>query len=73
METVELTDKTKQELIELILTNGYEKIVGKERYITEETLAKERQNYKHLSRVCCELCILLMAFMVGCFILLCMR
>ncbi len=73
MEKIELTDKRKLELIELIMTNDYEKVIGKELCSTEAALAAERKNNKNLSRVCCELCVMLMIFMIGCYILLCIR
>lgn len=73
MEKMELTDKRKLELIELIMTNDYEKVMGKELSSAEAALAVERKNNKKLSRACCELCVMLMVFMIGCYILLCIR
>jgi hypothetical protein len=70
MENFEMTDKRKLELIELIMSNDYEKVIGKEFCATEAALTKERKNTKHLSRVCCELAIMLMVFMILCYIFL---
>ena len=64
MEKIELSDKRKLELIELIMTNDYEKAIGKEFCATEAALAKEVKYRKNLSRACCELAIMLMAFMI---------
>lgn len=70
MENVEMTDKRKLKLIELIMSNDYEKVFGKEFCATEAALAKEVKRRKNLSRACCELAIMLMVFMVLCFIFL---
>ena len=40
MENFEMTDKRKLELIELIMSNDYEKVIGKEFCATEAALAK---------------------------------
>lgn len=70
MENYEMTDKRKLKLIELIISNDYEKVFGKEFCATEAALAKEVKRRKNLSRACCELAIMLMVFMVLCFIFL---
>lgn len=70
MENYEMTDKRKLKLIELIMSNDYEKVFGKEFCATEAALAKEVKRRKNLSRACCELAIMLMVFMVLCFIFL---
>lgn len=68
METFEMTDKRKLELIELIMSNDYEKVIGKEFCATEVALAREVKRRKNLSRACCELAIMLMVFMILSFI-----
>lgn len=73
MEDFEMTDKRKLELIELIMSNDYEKVIGKEFCATEAALAKEVKYRKNLSRACCELAIMLMVLMIGFYILLCIR
>ena len=73
MEKNELTDKRKLELIELIMTNDYEKAIGKELSYTEAELIKERQSRKNLSKACCELCVMFIILMIACYILLCIR
>lgn len=73
MEKIELSDKRKLELIELIMTNDYEKVIGKELTSTEAALIKERQSHKNLSKAICELCIMLIVLMIACYILLCIR
>jgi hypothetical protein len=70
MEKFEMTDKRKLELIELIMSNDYEKVIGKEFCATEAALAKEVKRRKNLSRACSELAIMLMVFMVLCYIFL---
>ena len=70
MEKFEITDKRKLELIELIMSNDYEKVIGKEFCATEAALAKEVKHRKNLSRACCELAIMLMTFMILCYIFL---
>ena len=71
MEKIELSDKRKLELIELIMTNDYEKAIGKELSSTEAALIKERQNHKNLSKAFRELSIMLIVLMIACYILLC--
>lgn len=73
MEKIELSDKRKLELIELIMTNDYEKAIGKELSSTEAALIKERQNHKNLSKAFRELSIMLIVLMIACYILLCIR
>jgi len=73
MEKIELSDKRKLELIELIMTNDYEKAIGKELSSTEAALIKERQNHKNLSKAFRELSIMLIVLMITCYILLCIR
>ena len=73
MEKIELSDKRKLELIELIMTNDYEKAIGKELSSTEVALIKERQNHKNLSKAFRELSIMLIVLMIACYILLCIR
>lgn len=73
MEKIELSDKRKLELIELIMTNDYEKAIGKELSSTEAALIKERQNHKNLSKAFRELCIMLIVLMIACYVLLCIR
>ena len=68
-----LKDKRKLELIELIMTNDYEKVIGKELTSTEAALIKERQNHKNLSKAFCELCIMLIVLMIACYVLLWIR
>lgn len=68
METFEMTDKRKLEFIELIMSNDYEKVMGKEFCATEVALAREVKRRKNLSRACCELAIMLMVFMILSFI-----
>lgn len=70
MENFEMTDKRKLKLIELIMSNDYEKVFGKEFCATEAALVKEVKRRKNLSRACCELAIMLMVFMVLCYIFL---
>lgn len=64
MGTFEMTDKRKLELIELIMSNDYEKVIGKEFSATEAALDREVKRRKSLTRACCELAIMLMAFMI---------
>ena len=73
MEKIELSDKRKKEQKELIMTNDYEKAIGKELSSTEAALIKERQNHKNLSKAFCELCIMLIVLMIACYVLLCIR
>ena len=73
MEKIELSDKRKLELIELIMTNDYEKAIGKELSSTEAALIKERQNHKNLSKAFRELSIMLIVLMIACYVLLCIR
>ena len=73
MEKIELSDKRKLELIELIMTNDYEKAIGKDLSSTEAALIKERQNHKNLSKAFRELSIMLIVLMIACYILLCIR
>jgi len=73
MEKMELTDKRKLELIELIMTNDYEKAIGKELSSTEAELLNERQSHKNLSKAFCEICIMLIVLMIACYVLLCIR
>ena len=68
-----MTDKRKLEFIELIMCNDYENVMGKEFCATEATLAKEVKRSKNLSRACCELAIMLMVFMILCYIFLIIR
>ena len=63
-----MTDKRKLELIELIMSNDYEKVMGKEFSPTEAALAREVKRRKSLTRACCEQAIMLMAFMILSFI-----